>query len=139
MQKVVVDSSVIVKWLNQENESLIEQSEKVLIDIQSGSISAIAPQLSRWEIGNALLKKRLDLEQAIEVLAFAYRLPVNFISETKTLAWETYKLAQDASITYYDAAFAALAKQANAILLTDNPKHQAKVKSVKVIPLKNYK
>ncbi len=139
MQKVVVDSSVIVKWLNQEKEKLIVQSEKVLEEAQHGMIALIAPQLARYEIGNALLKKKLSLRETKDAFSVAYRLPVNFITETKSLAKESYRMANEAQITYYDASFVALAKQENATLVTDNPKHQARVKDVKVVALVNYK
>ena len=42
-------------------------------------------------------------------------------------------------MTYYDASFIALAKQEDAILVTDNPKHQTKISGVKVVPLGEYK
>lgn len=136
---IVVDSSVIVKWLNQENETNLKQADKVLSDAQNGEIVLFAPELSRYEIGNALLKKNLDLPQAQDTLGTAYRLSVNFVQETKKLAFATYRMAQSAQITYYDASFVALAKQTKATLVTDNPKHQAKVKNVKVIALEDYK
>jgi predicted nucleic acid-binding protein len=41
-------------------------------------------------------------------------------------------------MTYYDASFVALARIENAVLVTDNPKHQAKQLAVKVISLKDY-
>ncbi len=51
---------------------------------------------------------------------------------------ETYKIAQETNITYYDASFMSLAKQLNATLVTDNIKHQGKATDIKVISLKDY-
>lgn len=138
MKKIVVDSSVIVKWLNSQNEDLLEQAYKVLQDAREEIIILLAPELSRYEIGNALLKKKMILSQVLDSLATAYSLPVQFIYETPQLAFETYKIASEAKITYYDAAFLALAKQEEAILVTDNLKHQGKSSTVKVIALKDY-
>ena len=145
MKKIVVDSSVIVKWLNREDEMYLEKADKVLSDAQNKKVRLIAPSLARYEVGNALLKKDLNLPAAFDSLGTAYNLPVSFVSETEDLAFESYEMAKAAKdsgnikVTYYDTAFIALAKQEEATLVTDNPKHQEKIKGVKVIPLKDYK
>ena len=139
MSNLIVDTSVIIKWLNSENEDLLAQANNILLDAQTGKVILFAPQLSRYEIGNALFKKKLDLALAQDALGTAYRLPVNFVPETPQLAFETYQAAQNGSMTYYDASFIALAKQEKAALITDNVKHQGKTKKIKVIALKDYK
>lgn len=58
MQKVVPDSSVIVKWLNQTDEKYLEQSDKVLLDATQGKSALIAPELVKYEVGNTLLKSK---------------------------------------------------------------------------------
>lgn len=138
MKPVVVDSSVTVKWLNQINEELLDQADKLLTDAQAGSVTLLAPELSKYEIGNALLNKKLDLPQAYKSLGTVYQLPITFIPETEELANQTYQIAQQGSITYYDASFVALAKREKATLVTDNPKHQTKQVEVKVVSLKDY-
>lgn len=139
MKSAVVDSSVSVKWINQIDEKLLDQADKLLTDAHAGSVSLLAPELSKYEIGNALLKKKLDLPRAYESLGTVYQLPITFVPESEELAKDTYKIAQEAKITYYDASFIALAYQENAILVTDNPKHQEKNKEVEVIPLSQYR
>mgnify|MGYP001593042632 FL=1 len=50
------------------------------------------------------------------------------------------RLAEDRpKFTYYDASFAALAKQERAVLVTANPKHQIKAAGLKVVALEDYK
>lgn len=139
MQIVIADSSVLVKWLNDENEERVEEAAKILQDARDDKIVIFAPQLSRYEIGNALLKKKLKTSLAFDTLTASYELPVNFVSETEKLAIATYEIAYKNHLTYYDASFIALAKHLDATLVTDNPKHQAKVRGVKVIHLKDYK
>ena len=138
MKPVVVDSSVTVKWINQVDEELLDQADKLLADSQAGSINLLAPELSKYEIGNALLKKKLDLPKAYESLGTVYQLPITFVSETEELASQTYRIAQQGNITYNDASFIALAKQENAVLVTDNPKHQRKNTEIKVKSLQDY-
>ena len=138
MKPVVVDSSVTVKWINQIDEELLDKADKLLADAQAGSVSLIAPELSKYEIGNALLKKKLDLPMAYESLGTVYQLPLTFIPETEELAKPTYKVASQSGITYYDASFIALAQQENAILVTENIKHQRKSADAKVTSLQDY-
>jgi len=138
MKPVVVDSSVTVKWLNQIDEKLLGQADKLLSDAQVGSVNLLAPELSKYEIGNALLKKKLNLPMAYESLGTVYQLPLTFIPESEELAKQTYKVALQDKITYYDASFIALAQQEDATLVTENIKHQGKSKKVKVVSIKDY-
>lgn len=73
MQTVVIDSSIIIKWLNKINEQRLDRADQILTDAQTGKIALLA-----------------------------------------------------------------LARQEDAALVTDNPKHQGKSKDVKVIPLADY-
>jgi len=135
---LVVDTSVIVKWLNQDNEDYIEQADKILKDAQLDKIIIIAPELARYEVGNVLLLgKNLPIEQASIVLAQFYKLPITFVEDTAELAEKTYEFAAQAEITYYDASFMALAYQYDATLVTDNMKHQG-LNSIKVRAIKGY-
>jgi len=145
MKKLVPDSSVIVKWVSQDNELYLQQANRILQDVQKGDVSLLTPELAKYEVGNALLKKGLTSSQAFHSLGTVSSLPIQFVTETHELAALTYqmaydlRLAGDKKFTYYDAAFTALAKQEGAVLITDNPKHQAKVSGIKVVPLEKYK
>lgn len=139
MKSVVVDTSVIVKLLSAKGEQYIEQANKILLDTKKGKISLLAPELSRYEIGNAILNKKLEMPFAQDALRIAYNLPIKLVKETYELACQTYEMSIKSNITYYDACFIALAKQENAFLVTDNIKHQGKTSEVKVIPLAKYK
>lgn len=138
MKKVVVDTSVSVKWINQVNEELIDQADELLSQAQAGSISLLAPELCKYEIGNALLNKNLDLPKAYESLGTVYQLPITFFPESEELAKQSYKIAEEYKVTYYDASFMALAQQENAVLVTNNIKHQGKATNIKVLPLSDY-
>lgn len=139
MRKAVIDSSVIVKWLNQQNEKHLTQAESLLNAVKTQQLELLVPELAKYEIGNALLiTKKLSRAQAKETLELFFSLPITFVPETKELAESTYKIGFEFNITYYDAAFLSVAKQFNAVLVTDNIKHQGKAKDIKVIPLHDY-
>ncbi|MBI2086174.1 type II toxin-antitoxin system VapC family toxin [Candidatus Daviesbacteria bacterium] len=138
-KKIVVDSSVIVKWLNATDEKDLEKADKLLADALEGKIELLAPELAKYEVGNVLLLgKKLSPPDLRIPLHTLFVSPVEFISESEELAKETYFLAFDLGITYYDASFLSLAKAYNAALVTDNIKHQGKASSIKVISLKDY-
>lgn len=137
--RVVVDTSVIIKWLNQTNEDNLEQADRLMAEAIEGKVELIAPELARYETGNVLLKsKQLVPREATISLDTAYSLPITFIPESEELARETFSIANRSNVTYYDAAFLALAKKYNAMLITENIKHQGKVASIKVKALKDY-
>lgn len=138
--KLVIDSSVIVKWINRTNEESLAQADKIMEDAQKGGVVLLTSELAKYEVGNVLLfGKNLTVPEARISLASLYALPLHFIPQTEQLSAETYNIAKATETTFYDAAFIALAKEEKATLVTDNPKHQKKVKGVKVIPLKDYR
>lgn len=137
--KVVVDTSVIVKWLNQTNEKNIEEADQIIESALKGEIELFAPELAKYELGNVLLSgKQLTPPEAYISLGTAYSLPINFITESEELAKQTYNLASSLGVTYYDASFMSLAKQYDATLVTENIKHQRKSKGIKVKSLQDY-
>ena len=138
-QKVIIDSSVILKWLSNDNEKYIDVADKILQDAQKGKIELLAPELAKYEVGNVLLySKKLSPKQARIIFNKFYNLPLSFILESEKLANETYNIASKLEITYYDASFLSLAKQHEAILVTENIKHQGKTAEIKVISLADY-
>lgn len=137
--KLIVDSSVIVKWLNTTDEENIEAANNLLADALGGKVELFTPELARYEIGNVLLKrKQLIPDEANISLGTTYAVPVTFVTESEDLAKETFSLAHKHNVTYYDAAFLSLAKRYNATLVTENVKHQGKSSEIKVIPIKDY-
>ena len=137
-QKIVVDASVMVKWLRSEKEELLEQADKLLTNFKQGAVELYAPELSKYEVGNVLVKRKLLLDEAKASLVSYYNLPINFTAESKELAQNTYKFADELNITYYDGAYLSLAEHLDAILITENVKHLGKTKKVKVMPLSQY-
>ena len=137
--QVVIDSSVAVKWTTSFKEELLPQSDVILKDAQQGNLSLVAPELLKYEVGNAILHKGLESSQTKASLISLYGLPLKYVPETSEQADETLEIAQSLNITYYDAAFITLAAMLNCPLITANPKHQQKFSGVKVIPLKEYR
>lgn len=135
---VVVDSSVIVKWLNQDNEQYIKNADTLLGDWESGKIAIFAPELAKYEVANALLYKDLNKPAFGASLAAFYALPISYIVQTEMAAKVAGEIAREQLITFYDATFLQTAQSLGAVLVTANPKHQKSTKSVRVVPLSDY-
>lgn len=139
-QKTVVDSSVIVKWLNTDYEQNLHEADVLFQRARVGEIELFAPELAKYETANVLLKgKQLTPDQAKIPLTTLYSLPLTYVVDTQEMALQTFNLAHKTGITYYDAAFVTLAKILVANLVTANPKHQAVSGTVSVIPIQDYK
>ncbi len=52
--KIVVDTSVIVKWLNKTNERNIESEDQIMESALKGEVELLAPELDKYELGNVL-------------------------------------------------------------------------------------
>src|SRR6476661_7870377 len=101
MAALVVDSSIIVKWLNSNDEQHLEKADKILSHALTNTIELIAPELAKYEVGNVLLiKKKLPVEQVELSIHALYAYPIQFVSETEELAYLTYKIASKLNITY---------------------------------------
>lgn len=139
MTLLIIDTSVALKWLNQDNEKYVNQADRILKTAKDGQVELLAPELIKYEIGNVLLYgKKITSQDVVYLLSIFYSLPITFITESEDLAKETYDLAFNLGITYYDASFMSLAKQYNATLVTENIKHQGKSTKVKVKSLQGY-
>lgn len=135
---LIIDSSVIVKWLNQTKETNIEQADKIIKEATAGNITLYAPELAKYEVGNVLIKKEVTPTNVALLFTILYSLPIIFVAESLEIAQDTFGLAYELGITYYDASFLAVAKQYDATLVTENVKHQGKFSEVKVVALKDY-
>lgn len=139
MDTLVVDSSVITKWLNKKDEEHLDKANSILEDTKTGKVELLAPELAKYEVGNVLLTgKKLTPQEASISAGTVYSLPVAFVAETQDLSNQTFDIAYKNKLTYYDASFMSLAKQYDATLVTDNIKHQGKSSEIKVVPLKDY-
>ena len=138
MKTLIIDSSVIVKWLNKTKEQNLFQADKILQQLHNNEVDLFAPELAKYEVGNVLITKGITIEEAEVSLNTLYSFPITFVTESMDIAGQTYNISNKFGITYYDASFLSLAKLYKATLVTENIKHQGKTKDIKVVALKDY-
>jgi predicted nucleic acid-binding protein len=119
---VVVDASVVIPWIHQEQEPFAAECLKVYRDFVAGQVQVVVPQILFYELSNfAAMRGRkgsFPLEQLSGLLNLDFSVhqlkPVDFV--------EVARLADEKKITAYDAAYLYVASVLDAPLLTvDGP------------------
>ena len=116
---VVSDASVALKWFHAEGEEEVAPARALLAGHRARTVSLSVLDLTRYELGNALLRGRAaaSAEQVATVLeALAEVCPA--IEPTNGDLHEAAALAEEHGLTFYDAAHAAVAGRRGAHLAT---------------------
>ena len=139
MPQYVCDTSVIVKWFNQESEANVRQAEALLEDWIAGTADLLTCDVAVLELANALAKgKGLASGEVKEAVEKLFDLPLETRPTSRELARKTVELAGEYGLTAYDACFVALAKLQGCRLISDNPRHHGKVRDGTVLMLQDY-
>ena len=113
----VPDASVILKWvLDAEDEPGHAAANHVLERWQQGELGLAVPTLWVYEIGNVLCLKRPG--DAAEVLIALCNLGLSEVPLSAGLIQQAVALSTRHGITFYDAAYLAVAVEKGAMLLT---------------------
>lgn len=138
MKQIVVDNSVITKWLSSVKEDNLEEADLLLTRATEQKLQLYAPEMAKYEAGNTILKgKKLEIPQGIATLTAFYSLPITFLPENSTRMATTYALANEYKLSYYDAVYLTITKELGATLITAD-KEQASTKLVKTVLLSDY-
>lgn len=119
MTAVVVDASVALKWILDEDEREVPESRALLTALTRGALEAHVLELTHCEVGNALVRRRRwpapDVVQQLDDLAAwcGRGLPL-----TRGIRAAAARLAEGHDLTFYDAAYWAAADAAGATLVT---------------------
>lgn len=117
----VVDGSVALKWLI-DDEADIPRARTMLSDILCGNVRLLVPPYYVSEVGNGLImaarRKRMAPHNLAEAWADFLLIPRVEITWHPLLGAKAFELARESSLTYYDAAYVALAAMQSASLMT---------------------
>lgn len=115
MNDVVVDSSVVLKWIRQDREGELEQANALLAAFEAGRIRFMAPTLLQLELLNVAGRKwRWPEEPLVELLERVAALRFELVEPplVDVARWTA------AGLSAYDAAYVAVAEAAGAELVT---------------------
>lgn len=114
---VVFDASVALKWFRAAGESEVEPARALLAAHRAGhALHASILDLTVYEVGNALLR-RGEAETARRALDLLAATCVAHVPDSEDRRGAA-ELAVRHSLTFYDAAYAAVAQRRGAALVT---------------------
>ena len=138
MKKLVVDTSVVVKWLSGINEKYLDKANLLLEEVAKGKIEILTINLIYYELVNALFwGKKLSSQKIIKAMKLFSQIPMTIFSYEENLLKDTLKLMERKELAFYDSIFIALAKREKCFLLSADEKHHGKLKNV--LLLKDFK
>lgn len=130
----VLDSSVIIKWFS--NEENTENALKIREMYMQGSASISCPDLVIYEIANALRYNKSITEKEIkDGVNSLISMGISIIVPTRAVIESAISIALRYDITIYDAYFVALANEIRYTLVTADIKLFNKVKKAYQIKL----
>jgi predicted nucleic acid-binding protein len=116
---VVSDASVALKWFHEAGEEQVDEARALVSAYIDERIELYTLDLTAYEVGNALLRGRAaaSAAQVAEVLtSLAQVCPRLSLAEHGLES--AAKLADEHRLTFYDAAYAAAARDRGGILAT---------------------
>lgn len=121
--KIVVDTSVLIKWIKTKDEELVNEARRLLTEIERRPLEVHVPALLLYEVGNILLLKT-DLESAAlnDAISNLETLPFAVAPPATPLLRRAARLGKQNNLTFYDASFLGLAVELDCPLVTaDRP------------------
>src|SRR5262249_30820562 len=123
MDKVVVDSSVVIKWFVTEPHSA--EARRVLAEYQTGALDLLAPDLLYAEMGNIVWKKHRFQGMAAadaQLIIDTFRALMFTVTATAVLLEDAYRLAGMHQRTVYDPLYLAVSVREGCRLVTADQK-----------------
>ena len=116
---IVTDANVALKWFHDRGEEEGDAARKLLARHRSRTVVLHVLDLTFYEVGNALLRGRgkATASQVAVVLASLREMVLTISPDDDDLTLTT-QFAETGGLTFYDAAYAAVAQRRGAILAT---------------------
>lgn len=125
--KIVLDSSIIIKWFRSNGEEKVVEARNYLQRIIAGEIVILVPDLLYYEIANIAKNDKTQSQDfwqdSLETL-FSSSLEV--LPPDNSFIKKAYKLAKDLNISVYDACYLVLARDNGSFLVTADKELLAK-------------
>lgn len=116
---VVSDANIVLKWFHSEGEEEVDAARALLDAHKERTISLSVLELTVYEVGNALMRGRAGASagQAATVLEALIEICPTIRPSPEEMRGASH-LAELHDLTFYDAAYAAVAQNRSAELAT---------------------
>jgi len=111
----------VFKWLIPDAaEEDVPAAKALLVDHMEGRVAIAVPALLYYEVANILLfgRSRPPIQDAAEALSDLFSIPLTVMPPAPDAADAAFRLASIHGLSYYDAAYVALAEALDCVLIT---------------------
>jgi len=133
MKTIVVDASLLLKFLLDDTPKVIEYVSKLLRDAQKQKISLISTPLLSLEIGNGLRYSLKDRQLADDVFEKFLKLPIDIIPLSPAQVQKSLRMAYECNASVYNASYHILAISRNSEFATSDKKYFDSAKHLRKI------
>lgn len=125
METVILDTSVVIKWYTEEEDT--KEAVSLLTKYKTGNLNIIIPSILSLELANALFfglgyrQQKLD-----EALAVFFKLNIPALPLSDQLIRNACRYMEKFSLAVYDAIFLYLAEENKIPLISADKKHHQK-------------
>lgn len=133
---VVLDTSIIYKWITEEDSDPDTPALKLLRQFLDGKENVLIPDIVLYELANALsTKTNLAFKEIEQAWSLFERFNLNVINPSLKFIRKSIKFSRKYHVSVYDASYAVLALEKNCILFTADNKFVKQIDSpfVKVL------
>ncbi len=123
MERLSLDSSVVVKWFSEEEDT--EKALRIRDAFVAGQLEIIVTQLLYCEVANALrYKPDYDSERLKRAVNALTNLHMRVVEIDRDILKRSSEIAFDCNVTIYDAIPVAVAEKFNTVCVTADEKTQ---------------
>ena len=119
--RLVVDSSVVVKWFLSEGESGVDEALALLDRHRRGDVVLAAPDLLLYEVSSAMDRRGVSPARQLDVASALFKMNLE-LERLSELHRDAVSLSVEHGVSVYDAAFAALARRIGGRLVSADQK-----------------
>ncbi len=128
MRKIILDSSVIIKWFKADKEEKIKEATDYLSSFTSGKIQIYIPTIAVYELLNtAQFDVTLPEKQWKLNFKKFFELKLKVITIDEKISQTIYEFGKKNNVSAYDASYVALAKSLRIDFITADQKLVNKV------------
>ncbi len=126
MELIIPDASVILKWVLRNDEADREKALLILSGWFEGKHEIVLPSLWFFEVGNIISKREPNL--AMDIMKRLVGCEFTEIKPTESLLNLILELVIEENVTFYDAAYHAIAIQEKGRFITADKDYFERVK-----------
>ncbi len=119
MTTIVLDASVVLKWILLDEEESVGEAKKLLDRIVGRELRAIAPDSILVEIANVMFwKKRFEKKEIVSFITYLGGGVINLVSSHNFEVSDLLDVMGEFDLTIYDAYYVLLAKRNDCQVVT---------------------